>query len=121
MAGDMMLGDITEQMSKLMGERESFNTEYSSRLDNFESINQQMNSGLSAFNIVDLSTNIDMFNTTGGTNKKDASASVLSPSQFYYLALNQAAYNYDLLYTGLYDNTIHKFVANKLRLGVAGE
>ena len=121
MAGDMMLGDITEQMSKLMGERESFNAEYSSRLDNFESINQQMNSGLSAFNIVDLSTNIDMFNTTGGTNKKDASASVLSPSQFYYLALNQAAYNYDLLYTGLYDNTIHKFVANKLRLGVAGE
>ena len=120
MAGDMMLGDITEQMSKLMGERESFNTEYSSRLDNFESINQQMNSGLSAFNIVDLSTNIDMFNTTGGTNKKDASASVLSPSQFYYLALNQAAYNYDLMYSGLYDNTVHNFVANRLQLGVPG-
>ena len=76
--------------------------------------------GSKSFDMVDLTTNIDMFSTTSSRNKQMAAASLLNPSQFYYLATNQAAYNYDLLYSGLYDNTVHDFVANRLQLGIPG-
>ena len=119
-AAAMYMGDIVNgDMNDLMGGMNDFNSEYEQRNSQQQEIMKGQNGGLNAFDMVDLSTNIDMFSSTGSTNR-NASASLLSPNQFYYLATNQAAYNYDLMYSGLYDNTVHNFVANRLQLGVPG-
>ena len=119
-AAAMYMGDIaTGEMNDLMGDVNDFNTQYEQRNSQQQEIMKSQNGGLNAFDMVDLSTNIDMFSSTGTTNR-NASASLLSPNQFFYLATNQAAYNYDLMYSGLYDNTVHNFVANRLQLGVPG-
>lgn len=119
-AAAMYMGDIAAgEMEGLNNEVESFNSKYEERNSQQQEIMKGMNGGLGAFDMVDLSTNIDMFSSTGTTNR-NASASLLSPNQFFYLATNQAAYNYDLMYSGLYDNTVHNFVANRLQLGIAG-
>ena len=118
-AASMYMGDIVaEDMGELSNQMERFNSQYEQRNSQQQEILKGQNGGLDAFDMVDLSTDIDMFSSTR-TNKV-AAATSLSPSQFYYLATNQAAYNYDLMYSGLYDNTVHNFVANRLRLGVPG-
>ena len=115
----MYMGDIVaEDMGELSNQMERFNSQYEQRNSQQQEILKRQNGGLDAFDMVDLSTDIDMFSSTR-TNKV-AAATSLSPSQFYYLATNQAAYNYDLLYSGLYDNTVHDFVANRLQLGIPG-
>lgn len=119
-AAAMYMGDIVAgKMDDLTGDVNNFNAKYEERNAQQQEIMKGQNGGLNAFDMVDLSTNIDMFSSTGTTNR-NASASLLSPSQFFYLATNQAAYNYDLMYSGLYDNTVHNFVANRLQLGVPG-
>ena len=118
-AASMYMGDIVaEDMGELSNQMERFNSQYEQRNSQQQEILKGQNGGLGAFDMVDLSTDIDMFSSTR-TNKV-AAATSLSPSQFYYLATNQAAYNYDLMYSGLYDNTVHNFVANRLQLGVPG-
>lgn len=118
-AAAMYMGDIVaEDMGELSNQMERFNSQYEQRNSQQQEILKGQNGGLGAFDMVDLSTDIDMFSSTR-TNKV-AAATSLSPSQFYYLATNQAAYNYDLMYSGLYDNTVHNFVANRLQLGVPG-
>lgn len=119
-AAAIYIGDVTaDGMDRLTGNVKDFNAEYKKREEEQQKALKSQTSGLDAFDMVDLSTNIDMFSTTG-TNTKTTFASLLSPSQFFYLATNQAAYNHDLMYTGLYDNAVHEFVSNKLQLGILG-
>lgn len=120
-AAAMYMGDIVvDDLGKFQQDVDSFTQKYNERSKQQQEAMKGLDMGSKSFDMVDLTTNIDMFSTTSSRNKQMAAASLLSPSQFYYLATNQAAYNYDLLYSGLYDNTVHDFVANKLQLGIPG-
>ena len=115
----MYMGDIVaEDLGEFQSDVNDFTQKYNERSKQQEDAMKGLDMGSKSFDMVDLTTDIDMFNTS--TKRKPVSASLLNPTQFYYLATNQAAYNYDLLYTGLYDNTVHDFVANRLQLGIPG-
>lgn len=117
----MYMGDIVaDDLGEFQQDVDSFTQKYNERSKQQQEVMKGLDMGSKSFDMVDLTTNIDMFSTTSSRNKQMAAASLLSPSQFYYLATNQAAYNYDLLYSGLYDNTVHDFVANRLQLGIPG-
>ena len=118
-AAAMYMGDIVaDDLGEFQSDVNDFTQKYNERSKQQEDAMKGLDMGSKSFDMVDLTTDIDMFNTS--TKRKPASASLLNPTQFYYLATNQAAYNYDLLYTGLYDNTVHDFVANRLQLGIPG-
>ena len=120
-AAAMHMGDIVaDDLGEFQQDVDSFTQKYNERSKQQQEVMKGLDMGSKSFDMVDLTTNIDMFSTTSSRNKQMAAASLLSPSQFYYLATNQAAYNYDLLYSGLYDNTVHDFVANRLQLGIPG-
>ena len=38
-----------------------------------------------------------------------------------YTLINDGLVNYDLLYSGLYDSSVHDFISNKLTLGIIGD
>ena len=118
-AAAMYMGDIVaEDLGEFQSDVNDFTQKYNERSKQQEDAMKGLDMGSKSFDMVDLTTDIDMFNTS--TKRKPVSASLLNPTQFYYLATNQAAYNYDLMYTGLYDNTVHDFVANRLQLGIPG-
>ena len=118
-AAAMYMGDIVaEDLEEFQSDVNDFTQKYNERSKQQEDAMKGLDMGSKSFDMVDLTTDIDMFNTS--TKRKPVSASLLNPTQFYYLATNQAAYNYDLLYSGLYDNTVHDFVANRLQLGIPG-
>jgi hypothetical protein len=118
-AAAMYMGDIVaEDLGEFQSDVNDFTQKYDERSKQQEDAMKGLDMGSKSFDMVDLTTDIDMFNTS--TKRKPISASLLNPTQFYYLATNQAAYNYDLMYTGLYDNTVHDFVANRLQLGIPG-
>ena len=120
-AAAMYMGDIVaDDLGEFQQDVDKFTQKYDERNKQQQEIMKGLDMGSKSFDMVDLTTGIDMFSTASSQNKRIAAASLLSPSQFYYLATNQAAYNYDLLYSGLYDNTVHDFVANKLQLGIPG-
>ena len=120
-AAAMYMGDIVaDDLGEFQQDVDSFTQKYNERSKQQQEVMKGLDMGSKSFDMVDLTTNIDMFSTTSLRNKQMAAASLLSPSQFYYLATNQAAYNYDLLYSGLYNNTVHDFVANRLQLGIPG-
>lgn len=110
---------IQKEMNKLKDEALDFQKRYEKRSKELSDQYQSMNSGLTAENMVGL---IDMTSFETSRNASD-DILMLSPSQFYNLAIG-AYRNYDTLYTGMYDQLIHKFCKNKLNMGVtqdAGE
>ena len=120
-AAAMYTGDmVAEDLGEFQSDVNDFTQKYNERSKQQEDAMKGLDMGSKSFDMVDLTTDIDMFSTTNSQNKRMAAASLLNPSQFYYLATNQAAYNYDLLYSGLYDNTVHDFVTNRLQLGIPG-
>ena len=109
-AFDIYTNDLT---SALQQDITDFTNEYSSRTDEYSNIIKELNSGLTASDITEIilnSTN-DWFSNTGVS---------ISPSQFYSTAIDSYK-NYDLLYSGLYDSSVHDFVSNKLTLGIIGD
>ena len=109
-AFDIYTNDLT---SILQQDITNFTNEYSSMSEEYSNIIKELNSGLTASDITELtlsSTN-DWFSNTGVS---------LSPSQFIDTAINSYK-NYNLLYSGLYDSSVHDFVSNKLTLGIIGD
>lgn len=109
-AFDIYTNDLT---SILQQDITNFTNKYSSRTDEYSNLIKELNSGLTASDITEITLNStnDWFNNTGVS---------LSPSQFYSTAIDSYK-NYDLLYSGLYDSSVHDFVSNKLTLGIIGD
>ena len=109
-AFDIYTNDLT---SALQQDITDFTNEYSSRTEEYSNIIKELNSGLTASDITEITLNStnDWFSNTGVS---------ISPSQFYNTAIDSYK-NYDLLYSGLYDSSVHDFVSNKLALGIIGD
>ena len=109
-AFDIYTNDLT---STLQQDITNFTDEYSSRTEEYSNLIKELNSGLTASDITEITLNStnDWFNNTGVS---------LSPSQFYNTAIDSYK-NYDLLYSGLYDSSVHDFISNKLTLGIIGD
>lgn len=106
---------IEKDMDALKNEAQDFMDRYTKRSEELSNMYESMVSGLSAENMVGL---IDM----DSISSKRASDDVLllSPSQFYSIAID-AYRHYDVLYTGFYDSTVHKFHKQKLTLGIGAD
>lgn len=108
-AVDTYIKDIT---TDLIGEIKEFNNLYQEKLEMFEDITKQLNSGLNVEDIVDVT--ITSVNTTSNVNK-----GIINPSVFYYMATN-AYKDFDILYD-LPNSLVSNFVNNKLQLINSGE
>lgn len=108
-AVDVYVQDLT---SDLVTKINRFNKLYEEKLDVFEDITKELNSGLNVEDIVDVTI-------TGTDMSSDINSVIMSPSIFYYMAIN-AYKDFDVLYA-LPDNTVGNFVNNKLRLINSGE
>lgn len=106
---DTYIKDIT---ANLVGEINEFSNLYQEKLEVFEDITKQLNSGLSVEDIVDVT--ITSADTTSNVDK-----GIINPSVFYYMAIN-AYKDFDILYA-LPDNSVSDFVNNKLQLINSGE
>ena len=96
------------EANAFQSEVNSFNSTYNSRSELMEKVNKTLNS--SALDALDLSYyNID----TSVVN-----SAITSPTQFFNMALGNIATNYDLLYTGMYNQTITDFVSNRKQIGI---
>ena len=76
---------------------------------------KSLNGGITSSDIVDLNLNVNE-----NYFDKSTQGSIMSPTQFFYVSTT-AYLNFDILYQGLYDNSVHNFVADKLTLGITGE
>ena len=104
---DMYLKDSMSKMqNKLQVETQAFNEEYASRSEINTEIMKSFTSGLNVADIADI--------TLADT---DISATIMSPSEFYDIAL-RGCFQYDALYTGYYEATVGSFCANSLKLGL---
>ena len=108
-AVDTYVKDIT---TDLIGEIKEFNNLYQEKLEVFEDITKQLNSGLSVEDIVDVT--ITSADTTFNVNK-----GIINPSVFYYMATN-AYKDFDILYD-LPNSLVSNFVNNKFQLINSGE
>lgn len=108
-AVDTYIQDLT---NNLVNEINEFNKLYQEKLEVFEDITKELNSGLSVEDIVDVT--IISSDISSNTDK-----GIINPSVFYYMAID-AYKNYDLLYA-LPDNSVSDFVNNKLQLINSGE
>ena len=109
-AFEIYTNDLT---SELQQDITNFTDEYSSRTEKYSNIIKELNSGLTASDITEITLNStnDWFGNTGVS---------ISPSQLYSTAIDSYK-NYDLLYSGLYDSSVHDFISNKLTLGIIGD
>lgn len=111
MAGQVFANDIQKKTLALNQEMSIFNEAYQGRAEALAEEMKSLNSaGLSSMGIVSLTTNI------GSESFNDTDIMLFSPSQFRMMAIDGHR-NYDLLYTGLYDSTVHKFCRNALQIG----
>ena len=109
-----LLDQQQAKLKKLQNQYSDFMKEYEERLSPIKDYEESQKGQLSTGFFTSLTVGSGQ-----DTNESGMSESLnLSPSSFFYIATNQAAYDYDLLFTGVYDNTVHKFVANKLTLGL---
>ena len=106
---DTYIKDIT---TDLVGEINEFSNLYQEKLEVFEDIAKELNSGLSIEDIVDVTI-------TSSDTLSNIDRGIMNPSVFYYMAID-AYKNYDLLYA-LPDNSVSDFVSNKLKLINSGE
>ena len=106
---DTYIKDIT---TDLVGEINEFSNLYQEKLEVFEDIAKELNSGLSVEDIVDVTI-------TSSDTLSNIDRGIMNPSVFYYMAID-AYKNYDLLYA-LPDNSVSDFVSNKLKLINSGE
>lgn len=108
-AVDTYIKDIT---TDLIGEIKEFSNLYQEKLEVFEDITKQLNSGLNVEDIVDVT-----ITSTDAT--LDVSKGIINPSVFYYIATN-AYKDFDILYD-LPNSLVSNFVNNKLQLINSGE
>lgn len=109
-AVDLYLGD---KMEDLQNEIESFRPEAEKRLQEQEDLLKELNEGISTSQIADWVTDIGQTST--------AVASLMLPDQFFYIAKGDASRNFDTMYTGFYDSSVHKCIDNMKRIGFLGE
>lgn len=98
--------DLAEDIS-------SFFSTYEERAERNKEILEGLQSSVETSTLVDLAVNADDAWLNRG-------ATLLTPSQFYNMAVGSYR-NYDVLYSGFYDNSVHNFVSNRLTLGLTGE
>lgn len=111
MAGQVFANDIQKKTLALNQEMSIFNETYQGRAEALAEEMKGLNSaGLSSMGIVSLTTDI------GSESFNNADTMLFSPSQFRMMAIDGHR-NYDLLYTGFYDATVHKFCRNALQIG----
>lgn len=103
---------IQDLANNLINEISDFNKLYQEKLEVFEDITKELNSGLSVEDIVDVT--ITSSDTSSNTDK-----GLINPSVFYHMAIN-AYKDYDSLYA-LPNNSVSGFVNNKLQLIYSGE
>lgn len=115
MAGQVFANDVQKKTLALSQEMSIFNETYQGRAEALAEEMKSLNSvGLSSMGIVSLTTDLGL-NTTD-----DMDIALFSPSQFRMMAIDGHR-NYDLLYTGFYDATVHKFCKQALRNGLMPE
>lgn len=103
---------IQDLANNLIDKISDFNKLYQEKLEVFEDITKELNSGLSVEDIVDVT--ITSSDTSSNTDK-----GLIDPSVFYHMAIN-AYKDYDSLYA-LPNNSVSDFVNNKLQLIYSGE
>ena len=103
---------IQDLANNLIDKISDFNKLYQEKLEVFEDITKELNSGLSVEDIVDVT--ITSSDTSSNTDK-----GLINPSVFYHMAIN-AYKDYDSLYA-LPNNSVSDFVNNKLQLIYSGE
>lgn len=102
---NMYVGDMNGVLQEDM---QSFSKEYGEKSTAYGELISELNSGISVSDVTDLMVNSDIIATT------------MSPSQFITMSVDGYR-NFDMLYSGLYDTTVHDFVKNKKRLGITGD
>lgn len=103
---------IQDLANNLIDKISDFNKLYQEKLEVFEDITKELNSGLSVEDIVDVT--ITSSDASSNTDK-----GLINPSVFYHMAIN-AYKDYDSLYA-LPNNSVSNFVDNKLQLIYSGE
>ncbi len=108
-AASIYMNSVNEKLfDNLSGDMKSFSSAYKARSEHNTSLINSFNQGLDVSNVTELMVG-------GMEDVRDAS--LLSPTQFYEMAVGGYR-NYDALYSGLYDNNVHDFCKNRLKLGV---
>lgn len=105
-------------MSDLQSDYSKFTEAYEERLEEYEDIMDELNSGLSTESIVDIFVYGRGSSYSG--NASIVNSYVYSPSAFYSMTFDYYR-DFDTFYDGLYDSTVHDFVTNKLKIGIVGD
>ena len=108
-AASIYMNSVNEKLfDNLNDDMKSFSSAYKTRSEHNTSLINSFNQGLDVSNVTELMVG-------GMEDVRDAS--LLSPTQFYEMAVGGYR-NYDALYSGLYDSNVHDFCNNRLRLGI---
>ena len=108
-AASIYMNSVNEKLfDNLNDDMKSFSSAYKTRSEHNTSLINSFNQGLDVSNVTELMVG-------GMEDVRDAS--LLSPTQFYEMAVGGYR-NYDTLYSGLYDSNVHDFCNNRLRLGI---
>ena len=108
-AASIYMNSVNEKLfDNLNDDMKSFSSAYKTRSEHNTSLINSFNQGLDVSNITELMV---------GEMEDVRDASLLSPTQFYEMAVGGYR-NYDTLYSGLYDSNVHDFCKNRLRLGI---
>ena len=108
-AASIYMNSVNEKLfDNLNDDMQSFSSAYKTRSEHNTSLINSFNQGLDVSNVTELMVG-------GMEDVRDAS--LLSPTQFYEMAVGGYR-NYDALYSGLYDSNVHDFCNNRLRLGI---
>ena len=108
-AADIYIGD---KMEELQDEISSFNTKAEKRLEQQKDLLEEINAGIDVTQLAEWMTDIG--------NYSPATVTLMTPSQFYSMAVDGYR-NFDLMYTGFYDSSVHKNIDNMKRLGFTGD
>lgn len=102
---NMYLGEMS---GALQDDMQAFSSEYNDKSTTYGELLSEINTGITVSDVTDLMISSDIIPTT------------MSPSQFVTVSVDGYR-NFDMLYSGLYDTTVHNFVKNKKRLGLIGD
>lgn len=115
MAADIFVKDKVMSLQSDIAKYNKQQEQYAEKNKQNEQLLKSLNGGITSTDIVDLN-----LNANENYFDKSTQGSIMSPTQFFYVSTT-AYLNFDILYQGLYDNSVHNFVAGKLTLGIIGE
>ena len=115
MAADIYMKDKVLALQQDVSKYNEQQAQYEEKNKQNEQLLQSLNDGLTSSDIVDLTVRTDE-----NYFDKNAQGSMMSPTQFYYVATT-AYLDFNTLYKGLYDSSVHNFVSDRLTLGVIGD